>query len=164
MTVVCFVFFPTNCQTIPLNDSSIITFVDVWTYIFYSGDVGDKRVCVSLFLCRVTESMITCSHLDIHSLAAACVALSCVIILCVCVCFSVSERCTCVSASKPHLQFTAASLAHCPNLCLLTLLFFLFSSVHCFGLQLLYLLRLTGGLALPLGFRMGNWVGRGGGR
>lgn len=119
-------------------------------------------MCVSLFLCRVTESMITCSHLDTHSLAAACVALSCVIILCVCVCFSVSERCTCISASKPHLQFTAASLAHCPNLCLLTLLFFLFSSVHCFGLQLLYLLRLTGGLALPLGFRMGNWVGRGG--
>lgn len=29
-------------------------------------------------------------------------------------------------------------------------------SVHCFGLQLLYLLRLTAGLALPLGFRMGN--------
>lgn len=35
---------------------------------------------------------------------------------------------------------------------------FLFSSVHCFGLQLLYLFRLTGGLALPLGFRMGNGV------
>lgn len=31
-----------------------------------------------------------------------------------------------------------------------------FPSVHCFGLQLLYLLRLTAGLALPLGFRMGN--------
>lgn len=89
------------------------------------------------------------------SLASACVALSyhhCVrVSLC-----ELFERCTCISASKPHLQFTAASLAHCHNLCPLTLLFFLFSSVHCFGLQLLYLFRLTGGLALPLGFRMGN--------
>lgn len=34
--------------------------------------------------------------------------------------------------------------------------FFSPSSVHCFGLQLLYLFRLTGGLALPLGFKMGN--------
>ena len=32
----------------------------------------------------------------------------------------------------------------------------LFSSVHCFGQQLLYLLRLTGGLAVSLGFRTGN--------
>lgn len=81
-------------------------------------------------------------HLD-----ASCVALI------VCVCGFVGR--TCESASKMHLQFTAASLAHCPNLCLLTLLF-LFSSVYCFGLQLLYLFRLTGGLALPPGFRNGN--------
>lgn len=100
----------------------------------------------------------------------ACVALSypgCVCVslcACVCVCLCVLVPCTCVSATEPHLQFTAASLAHCPNLCLLTLFSFLFSSVHCFGLQLLYLFRLTGGLALPLGFRMGNGVAEKGDR
>lgn len=103
-------------------------------------------------------------HLITHtpSLASACVVLSYRGRACVCV--GVFERRTCVSATELHLQFTAASLAHCPNLCLLTLLSSLFSSVHCFGLQLLYLFRLTGGLALPLGFRMGNVVAEKGDR
>lgn len=82
-----------------------------------------------------------------------------------CRCFVCASRfpwCTCALASEAHLQFTAASLAHCPNLCLLILpcfvffFFALFSSVYCFGLQLLYLFRLTGGLALPFGSGIGN--------
>lgn len=101
------------------------------------------------------------SHLAEHmdtQIASVCVALSHQYCVFVCLCLSV--WCTCISASKPHLQFTAASIAHCPNLCLLILFFLLFSSVHCFGLQLLYLFRLTGGLALPPGFRMGNGVAK----
>lgn len=43
------------------------------------------------------------------------------------VCVSAFEPCKCISATEPHLQFTAASLAHCPHLCLLVLLsFFVF--------------------------------------
>lgn len=113
-----------------------------------------KNKCVFV-MCWVTKSV----HVYLSTHTSACAALSCHGRVCVCmsVCLSdarASEYCI----RMPHLQFTAASLAHCPNLCLLTLVSFLFSSVHCFGLQLLYLFRLTGGLALPLGFRMGNGV------
>lgn len=40
--------------------------------------------------------------------------------------------------------------------------FFPVSSVHCLGLQLLCLFRLTGGLALAPGFRIGNGVAENG--
>ncbi len=124
----------------------------------------DERNGDHMYLNGCTHTQLSfsmCSSFLSSSLCFVCVCVSVCVGISVCLC--VSERCTCISASKPHLQFTAASLAHCPNLCLLTLLFFLFSSVHCFGLQLLYLFRLTGGLALPLGFRMGSGIAEKGG-
>ena len=76
---------------------------------------------VSLFMYWVTESAICLwAHGCWQSLASACVALSYHCFVYAFLWF------TCISASKPHLQFTAASLVHCPNLCLLTLLFFCF--------------------------------------
>lgn len=58
-----------------------------------------------------------------------------------------------------HSSLPRALSQSLPTYTALFFFFFLFfPSVHCFGLQLLYLFRLTGGLALPLGFRMGNRV------
>lgn len=71
--------------------------------------------------------------------------------------------CVCVWAMHVHISIQTAFAIHSSlpralsqSLPTYAALFFLFSSVHCFGLQLLYLFRLTGGLALPLGFRTGN--------
>lgn len=131
-----------KCKTIPLNDNSFIKTVknkSVYWLDNYFFSTKNTFICkdvenmwtwrASLYLCvewqkaysHVPEHVH--KHTHTHSLASTCVAQAyhhCR----VCVCACVFERCTCVSASKPHLQFTAASLAHCPNLCLLTLLFF----------------------------------------
>ena len=80
--------------------------------------------------------------------------------------------CLCVWVMHVHISIQTTFAIHSsllralsqslPTYTALFFCFVLFSSVHCFGLQLLYLFRLTGGLALPLGFRMGNGVAENG--
>lgn len=114
--------------------------------------------CVPLCLCAGWQkTTLVCSTLARVHTHSSCFSMCSLFLSSLCVFVHLSDARAyqhpnhiCNSQQPPSRIVPISAYLHCS--------FFLFSSVHCFGLQLLYLFRLTGGLALPLVFRIGNGV------